>query len=184
MRWVRFPRSRAAVCNWMVLIILCLTTGCGKARGGKVIRSADDMRGARVAHMSSGFHRKELEALQPDLVFAPYTEYQFAIESLRQRKIDAISLAGTIAEIWMAKFPGEFSVAFAYAEDHCVFLFPKGFAGAARINAEMRRLKAEGACEEVMRKWKVAAKAGTVPDLPTWNPPPGAPVLRVAAAAQ
>ena len=59
------------------------------------IRTAADLKGRHVAHMSSDFHKKELLALEPDIVFDPYSEYAFAIESLRNGKIDAISLGRT-----------------------------------------------------------------------------------------
>ena len=74
------------------------------ASGGNGIHTASDLAGAHVAHLSSNLHKEELKALQPDVVFDPYSEYAFAFESLRKRKIDAISLGRTYADIWMAKF--------------------------------------------------------------------------------
>jgi len=174
------------VLGLVVALFLGVVAGCGGAEETQVqIRSAAELKGKHVAHMSSDFHREKLLNLQRDLTFEPYTEYQFAVESLRKRKLEAISLGDTIAEIWMAKFPDEFSVAFTYAQDHCAFLFPKGLAAAAKLNAELRRMNAEGTGPKIVRKWIEAAKTGTVPELPRVKAPPkGAPVLRVAAATQ
>ena len=156
----------------------------GAATDGKIETPAD-LRGKHVAHMSSDFHKRELKALQPDVVFDPYSEFSFAIESLRKGKIDAISLGRTYADIWMAKFPGEFRVAFDYADDVIAFLFPKGSALRAKVNAELRRMNAAGETAKIVRKWIDGAKTGKMPQVPSFPPPPeGAPKVRVACAAQ
>jgi len=150
---------------------------------GRTIRTAADLKGAHVAHLSSDFHREELTALEPDIVFDPYTEYAFAFESLRKRKLDAISLGRTYADIWMAKYPGEFAVAFDYADDVCAFLLKKGSSLKASFDAELERMAASGETARIVEKWKTAAKAGEMPPLPAPKPAPvGAPTVRVAAA--
>ena len=148
------------------------------------IRTAADLKGRHVAHMSSDFHKKELAALQPDIVFDPYSEYSFAFESLRSGKIDAISIGKSYADIWLAKFPGEFRVAFEYAEDVCCFLLRKGLPLKQKLDAELRRMNAAGETEAIYRKWVEAAKAGKTPELPRFPSPAGAPEVRVACAAQ
>lgn len=149
------------------------------------IRTAADLKGKTVAHMSSNQHREELIALQPDVGFAPYSEYAFAVESLRKRKIDAISLGRTLAEIWMAKYPGEFTIAFDYADDKMGFLLPKGSPYLAKLNVELNRMRESGETDVILGEWIEAAKTGVVPALPVVPPPPaGAPVVKVAAAAQ
>ena len=160
--------------------------GCSRERAADArIVTAADLRGKHVAHMSSDFHKRELKALQPDIVFDPYSEFSFAIESLRKGKIDAISLGRTYADIWMAKFPGEFRVAFDYADDVIAFLFPKGSELRAKVNAELRRMNAAGETAEIVRKWMEGAKTGETPRMPSFPPPPeGAPEVRVACAAQ
>ena len=154
-------------------------------KGGPSIRTAADLKGRHVAHLSSDFHKQELKALQPDIVFDPYSEYAFAVESLRDRKIAAISLGRTYADIWMAKFPGEFRVAFDYADDVCCFLLPKHSDLKQKFDAELRKMNAAGETAAIARKWIEGAKNGTPPTLPECKPPPvGAPVIRVACAAQ
>ena len=77
----------------LALAVGAAVLGCSRRDGGNAaspIRSAADLKGRHVAHMSSDFHKKELKALQPDIVFDPYSEFSFAIESLRGGKIDAI----------------------------------------------------------------------------------------------
>ena len=142
------------------------------------------LKGMHVAHMSSDFHKKELQALQPDIVFDPYSEYSFAFESLRGGKIAAISVGKSYADIWMAKFPGEFKIAFEYADDVCCFLLKKGLPLKPKLDAELRKMNASGETEAIYRKWIEASKAGTVPELPRATPPAGAPEIRVACAAQ
>ena len=155
----------------------------GKARSA--IRTAADLKGRHVAHMSSDFHRRELEALASDIVFEPYSEYAFAIESLRNGKIDAISLGRTYADIWMAKFPGEFKVAFDYADDVCCFLLPKNSALKQKFDAELRKMNAAGTTAAIVAKWIEGAKTGEQPSLPDFPvPPDGAPEVRLACAAQ
>lgn len=108
-------------------VVVALAVGCSRRGSGpdqpvRGIHTAADLRGRHVAHMSSDFHKKELKALESGIIFDPYSEFSFAIESLRNGKIDAISLGRTYADIWMAKFPGEFRIAFEYADDVCCFL--------------------------------------------------------------
>ena len=149
------------------------------------IRTPADLKGRHVAHMSSDFHKKELMALQPGIVFDPYSEFPFAIESLRSGKIDAISLGRTYADIWMAKFPGEFRVAFEYADDVIAFLLPKNSSLKPRIDAELRRMNAVGETAAIIRKWADGAKSGQQPAMPKFPASPaGAPEIRVACAAQ
>ena len=159
--------------------------GCSRNDGGasSAINSAADLKGKRVAHMSSNWHKRELLELQPDVVFAPYSEYAFAIESLRKRKIDAISIGKTYADVWQAKYPGEFRVAFEYADDVCCFLLAKGAPLKAKIDAELRQLDASGELDAVYGKWVEAAKVGKTLEMPQQTAAPDAPVLRVACAA-
>ena len=152
--------------------------------GAVAIRTAADLKGRHVAHMSSDFHKKELVALQPDIVFEPYSEYSFAFESLRNGKIDAISIGKSYADIWLAKFPGEFRVAFEYADDVCCFLLQKGLPLKQKLDAELRRMNAAGETDAIYRKWIEAAKKGQTPELPHVASPAGAPEVRVACAAQ
>ena len=176
----------------LFVVILALVV-CGCARkdvgedrdaGSAGIRSAADLKGRHVAHMSSGFHKRELEELQPDVVFDPYSEYAFAFESLRNGRIDAISIGKSYADIWMAKFPGEFKVAFDYADDVCCFLLKRNLPLKPRLDAEIRRMNATGECEAIYRKWIDAAKAGVTPEVPRFDVPADAPEVRVACAAQ
>ena len=154
-----------------------------RERGG--IHTAADLKGRHVAHLSSDFHRRELEALQPDIVFDPYSEYAFAIESLRNGKIDAISLGRTYADIWMSKFPGEFRVAFEYADDVCCFLLSKDSPLKQEFDAELRKMNAAGETAAIARKWIDGAKTGKPPAMPEFPlPPNGAPEVRLACAAQ
>ena len=156
-----------------------------KVKEGRAINSPADLKGAHVAHLSNNLHKEELKALQSDIVFDPYTEYAFAFESLRKGKIDAISLGRTYADIWMARFPGEFKVAFDYAEDTCAFLLPKGSPWTAKVSAELRRMNAAGETAAIIAKWCDAAKKGETPPMAKLpEPPAGAPTLRLASAAQ
>ena len=149
------------------------------------IRSAADLKGRHVAHMSSDFHKKELEALQPDIVFDPYSEYSFAFESLRKGKIDAISIGKSYADIWMAKFAGEFRIAFEYADDVCCFLLSKNSPLKQKFDVELRKMNAAGETIAIARKWIDGAKAGKPPAMPEFPVPPnGAPEVRLACAAQ
>ena len=147
------------------------------------IRTAADLKGCHVAHMSSDFHKRELLALQPDIVFEPYSEYAFAFESLRNRKLDAISIGRTYAEIWMEKFPGEFTVAFDYADDVCCFLLPKGSRLRSRLDAELDRMNDAGETAAIVRKWVECTKAGRLPEILPSTAPADAPELLVASAA-
>ena len=143
-----------------------------------------DLRGKHVAHMSSDFHKRELRALQPEVVFDPYSEYAFAFESLRKGKIAAISIGRTYADLWLAKYPGEFRIAFDYANDTCAFLLPKGSPLKAKLNAEIRKMRTSGECARIRGKWCEAAKAGRAMKLPAFPPPPAdAPVVNVACSA-
>ena len=147
------------------------------------ISSPADLKGKRVAHMSSGWHKRELLELQPDVVFAPYSEYAFAIESLRKRKIDAISIGKTYADVWQAKYPGEFRVAFEYSDDICCFLLAKGTSLKSKIDAELRRMEASGELDAVYEKWVEAAKVGKTLELPRQTAAPDAPAIRLACAS-
>ena len=175
--------------NSLALIVSCLllaglaVVGCSRD-GGCEIRTAADLKGRRVAHMSSDFHKKELVALQPDVVFVPYSEYSFAFESLRNGKIDAISIGKTYAEIWRSKFAGEFRVAFEYADDVCCFLLKKNMQLKSRMDAELRRMNASGELDAIYRKWIEASKKGVTPELPRFTSPADAQEVRVACAAQ
>ena len=168
-----------------VLLILLATVGCSRRAGETVrIEGPEQLKGRHVAHMSSDFHKGTLQKLQPDVVFDPYSEYAFAFESLRNGKIDAISIGKTYAEIWTAKFPGEFRVAFDYAGDVCCFLLRKNSSLKARLDAEIRKMNADGTTEAIVRKWVEAAKKGTVPQLPQVEVPANAPEIRLACAAE
>ena len=170
-----------------VLLLSLAFCGCSRDAGEVVspIRTAADLKGRHVAHLSSDFHKKELLALQPDVVFDPYSEYAFAIESLRKGKIDAISLGKTYADIWMAKFPGEFTIAFEYADDVCCFLLSKNSPLKRKLDAELRKMNAAGETAAIARKWIDGAKAGKPPAMPEFPlPPNGAPEVRLACAAQ
>lgn len=148
------------------------------------ISSAKNLEGCHVAHLSSDFQRGKLEKVQPNLIFDVYTEYAFAFESLRKHKIDAISLGKTYADIWLAKYPGEFKISFDYAEDSCAYLFAKGSPWKAAFDAELSKLVAEGECERIIRKWCEAAKTGETPQLPEFpKRAADAKVVQVAAAA-
>ena len=163
--------------------IVFAAVGCTRQLGDGVSGPAD-LKGRHVAHMSSGFHKQELAALQPEVVFDPYSEYAFAFESLRNGKIDAISIGRTYADIWMAKFPGEFRIAFEYADDICCFLLKKNLPLKPCLNAELRRMNAAGETAAIYRKWIEAAKTGRTLGLPRFEVPADAPAVRVACAAQ
>ena len=162
------------------LLIGCSRNGDGAS---SAINSAADLKDKRVAHMSSNWHKRELLDLQPSVVFAPYSEYAFVIESLRKHKIDAISIGKTYADVWLAKYPGEFRVAFEYADDVCCFLLSKGTPLKAKIDAELRRLDASGELDAVYEKWVEAAKVGKTLELPRQTAAPDAPVIRLACAS-
>ena len=183
----RLPISLATLSTVLFAGAALLAAG-GCSRGvsdaDAPIRTAADLKGRLVAHMSSNLHRRELQALEPDVRFAPYSEYAFAVESLRKRKIDAISLGRSYADIWMARFPGEFAVAFDYATDMCGFLLPKGSRLLDALNGEIVRLRESGELDAIVRRWCEAAKEGVVPVLPPYEPPADAPEVRVAHAAQ
>ena len=148
------------------------------------IRTPADLRGKHVAHMSSDFHKRELKALQPEIAFDPYSEYAFAFESLRKGKIAAVSIGRTYADFWLARFPGEFQIAFDYADDSCAFLLPKGSPYKAKLDVEIRKMMAAGECERIYGKWCAAAKSGRTMKLPEFPPPPAdAPVVSVACSA-
>ena len=148
------------------------------------IRTPADLRGKHVAHMSSDFHKRELKALQPEIAFDPYTEYSFAFESLRRGKIAAVSIGRTYADFWLAKYPGEFQIAFDYADDTCAFLLPKASPFKAKLDAEIRKMRATGECARIYEKWCEAAKTGRAMKLPAFPPPPAdAPEVKVACAA-
>lgn len=151
---------------------------------GRVIASAADLKGKRVAHMSSGFHRQELLSLQPDIEFCPYSEYAMAVASLRSGKIDAISLGKSYYEVWSAKFPDEFSCAFDYAKDECAFLMPKGSKLKKKVDAILTQMNASGETAAIVGRWLAAAKRGETPKFIPPEFPADAPVLRVASAAQ
>ena len=190
MKQASFATGRT--CAWAAVALALVaaavvvgSTGTRKDRSAAVIRTAADLKGRHVAHMSSDFHKKELRALQSDVVFDPYSEFSFAIESLRGGKIDAISLGRTYADVWMAKFPGEFRVAFDYAEDVIAFLLPKDSPLKPKVDAELRKMNAAGETAAIARKWTEGAKAGKAPTLPEFPAPPaGAQELRLACAAQ
>ena len=177
------PRHLAFVFSVLAFAFL----GCSRNDGDDCapIRSVADLEGRHVAHMSSDFHKRELAALQPGIVFDPYSEFSFAIESLRGGKIDAISLGRTYADIWMAKFPGEFRVAFDYADDVVAFLLPKGSSLKSKVDAELRKMNAAGETAAIARKWIDGAKTGKPPAMPEFPAPPaGAQEVRLACAAQ
>ena len=182
--WPNVVRKPAVLA--VALAVAAVAEGAGGIRpasGG--VRTVADLKGRHVAHMSSDFHKKELLALEPDIVFDPYSEYAFAVESLRNGKIDAISLGRTYADIWMAKFPGEFRVAFEYAEDVCCFLLSKNSPLKREFDLELRKLNAAGETAAIIRKWTDGAKSGIPPSMPEFAAPPdGAPEIRVACAAQ
>ena len=149
------------------------------------IETPADLRGKHVAHMSSDFHRRELRALQPEIMFDPYSEYAFAFESLRKGKIAAISIGKTYADIWLSKYPNEFRIAFDYASDCCAFLMPKGSALKSKLDAELKKMKESGECRRIYDKWCAAAKVERPERLPTFPTlPADAPEFSVACAAQ
>ena len=176
----------AAALVFAALAATVPVAGCSRERTEALrIATAADLRGKHVAHMSSDFHKSELLALEPGITFDPYSEYAFAIESLRKGKIDAISLGRTYADIWMAKFPGEFRVAFEYADDVCCFLLPKNSPLKRKLDAELRKMNATGETAAIARKWIDGAKDGKPPAMPEFPlPPDGAPKVRLACAAQ
>ena len=166
------------------LLLAAAVCGCSH-RDERGVFAPADLKGCRVAHLSSDFHKRELQALQPDLDFKPYSEYAFAVESLRQRKIDAISLGRSYADIWTAKFPGEFRIAFDYASDTCSFLLPKGSELKPALDGEIRKLRESGGLAAIVRKWCAAACTDETLKVPAFpDPPAGAREVSVAAAAQ
>ena len=168
----------------LIPLLLLAFLGCSRAPEME-IKTAADLKGRHVAHMSSGFHRRELEAMQPGIHFDPYSEYAFAFESLRSRKIDAISIGKIYADLWQAKYPGAYMKAFDYADDNIAFLLPKRSPLKAELDGEIRRMKESGEMQSIIAKWLDAAKSDTVPELPVQPPPPaGARTVRVASAAQ
>ena len=170
--------------------MLAFAIGCSRndppAPGGaRQIRTAADLKGVRVAQFANDFHKQELEALQPEMSVEQYSEYSFAFESLRKRKLDAISLGKSYADIWIAKFPGEFRIAFELSKDFSSFLYPKKSVWGERIDAEIRKMNAAGETAAIIKKWQTAAEKGETPELPDLpKPPEGAPVIRTASAAQ
>ena len=167
-----------------VIAVLLTAVGCSRDGGADLrIGGPADLKGRHVAHMSSDFHKRELVALQPGIVFDPYSEYSFAFESLRNGKIAAISIGNTYADVWTARYPGEFRVAFEYANDVCCFLLPKGSPLKPKLDAELRKLDAEGVLDAVYHKWVEAAKAGRTLDLPEQTVSGRAREIRIACAA-
>lgn len=170
-------------CPITILALFLAVVGCSRETGCE-IRQVADLKGRRVVHMSSGFHKRELIALQPDIAFAPYSEYSFAFESLRNGKIDAISIGKSYADIWMTKFADEFRIAFEYADDVCCFLLKKDIALKPALDAELRKMNLSGETGAIYQKWIAAVKEGVTPALPRCALPADAPELRVACAAQ
>ena len=172
------------------VVTLAFAIGCSQtdshlAGVSRQIRTVADLKGARVAMFSNDFHKKELKELQPEMVVEQYSEYSFAFESLRKRKIDAMSMGRSHADIWMANFPGEFCIAFELSKDICAFLYPKKSVWAERIDSEIKKMKAAGEIEAIIGKWQKAAERGETPSLPDFpKPPQGSPVIRTASAAE
>ena len=170
--------------------MLVLTIGCSRTDSSETgvfrqIRTAADLKGARVAQFANDFHKQELMALQPDMSVEQYTEYSLAFESLRKRKLEAISLGRSYVNVWMARFPGEFCIAFDLSKDFCSFLYPKKSVWGARIDSEIIKMKAAGEIEAIIGKWQKAAERGETPSLPDLPKlPEDAPVIRTASAAQ
>lgn len=176
-----------ALCAWGTLsivlafvILACMT----KSKDSVYIDGPEDLKGKHIAHMSSDFHKQELVAMQPDIIFDPYSEYAFAIESLRNGKISAISIGKRYADIWMAKNPAVYRIAFEYADDVCCFLLPKNSPLKAKVDAELRRMNAAGETKRIADKWMEALKAGETLALPKTTAPRDAPEIRVACSAE
>ena len=167
----------------VMIALAAVSVGCSRRDELVRIDGPEDLKGLHVAHMSSDFHKRELRELQPEVVFDPYSEYAFAIESLRNGKIAAISIGKTYADVWQAKYPGEFRVAFEYADDICCFLFAKDSDLKPKFDAELRRMDAAGELEAIYAKWVEAAKDDRPLALPRQSVPADAPQLRVACAA-
>ena len=176
-----------ALCAWGVLSValaFVILVWVSKSEDSVYIDGPEDLKGKHIAHMSSDFHKQELVAMQPDIIFDPYSEYAFAIKSLRNGKISAISIGRRYADIWMAKNPSVYRIAFEYADDVCCFLLPKNSPLKARVDAELRQMNAAGETGKIVDKWLEALKAGKTLALPKATAPRDAPEIRVACAAQ
>ncbi len=176
-----------ALCAWGVLSValaFVILVWVSKSEDSVYIDGPEDLKGKHIAHMSSDFHKQELVAMQPDIIFDPYSEYAFAIKSLRNGKISAISIGRRYADIWMAKNPSVYRIAFEYADDVCCFLLPKNSPLKARVDAELRQMNAAGETGKIVDKWLEALKAGKTLALPKATAPRDAPEIRVACSAE
>ena len=174
---------KARITAFVLSVLTVVSAGCSRRNAAVRVDGPEDLKGLHVAHMSSDFHKREFKALQPDVVFDPYSEYAFAIESLRNGKIAAISIGKTYADMWTARYPGEFRIAFEYADDVCCFLLPKNAGLKSEFDAELRKLDSEGALDVVRDRWIEAVKAGKTLEPPPSTAPADARALRVACAA-
>ncbi len=162
---------------------ICVLSVVSDANAVRIDKPAD-LKGKHVAHMSSDFHKQKLKAMQPNIVFDPYSEYAFAIESLHNGKISAISIGKSYADIWMARNPAMYRIAFEYAEDMCCFLLPKNSPWKAKIDVELSRMNAAGETQRIVNKWLEALKSGKTLALPKATAPQDAPEIRVACSAE
>jgi len=135
------------------LVGLC---GCGDADPGSSsgsIRSPRDLVGKTVGAVTGSTIQMRTEKYQSGLKYMSFNDYVSAVEALRRGKIAAMPMEKMMADIWVAKCPGEFRLSDVYIDNDMGYFLRKGSPLLKPMNDVLERLHASGEMQRLYQKW-------------------------------
>ena len=161
----------------IVLVAGCSREGTEDVRiaaadhvGRKSISTVDDLKGRQCATIVGTAMDGVARAIQPDLRFRWFNDYNSATEALLLGKVEVFPIDEVIARQWVAHRPTELQIALTGGQNPYGYFFDKGSPLYDSVNGELRKMIADGTVRRLIDKWCDA------PDLSTVTPEPLPPV--------
>ena len=179
-----------AVLTAIVLVAGCSREGAEDARiatgadrvGRKSISTPDDLKGRLCAAIVGTAMDGIARAIQPDLQFRWFNDYNSATEALLLGKVEVFPIDEVIARQWVAHRPTELRIALTGGRNPYGFFLAKGSPLCGSVNGELRKMIADGTVRRLIDKWCDAPDLSTVTPEPLPSVPASAKKLRISSS--
>jgi len=117
------------------------------------INSPRDLIGKRVGAVTGSTIQSRTEKYQPGLKYLSFNDYVSGVEALRRGKIEAMPMEKMMADVWMARCPGEFRLSEVYIANDMGYFFKKGSPLVPKVSAILTEMHRSGEIDRLYRKW-------------------------------
>ena len=119
------------------------------------ISSLQDLHGKKAASLSGSTLQEHAEKAAPEAKITPlyFNDNTLSVQAVLSGKADAVFLDEPMAQLWIARHPGELYIAGIYTQDAYSFATRKKSPLTAKISRVIEQLKKSGELEKFKQKW-------------------------------